>query len=123
MKPKAIRSAIRERHPEASKKEIVRAAFYAVTDAPGAAEGTTAELHGFALAERIAEDNADTVLKVSKRKKKKRPSVQRSDRCHTETTRGALRWRLVITRYREQRRGTLPIGSGHPAVVAFPGRS
>lgn len=74
MKPKAIRSAIRERHPEASKKEIVRAAFYAVTDAPGAAEGTTAELHGFALAERIAEDNADTVLKVSKRKKKKRPS-------------------------------------------------
>ena len=74
MKPKAIRSAIRERHPEASKKEIVRAAFYAVTEAPTAAEGPTAELHDFALAERIAEDNADVVLKVSKRKKKKRLS-------------------------------------------------
>lgn len=74
MKPKAIRSAIRERHPEASKKEIVRAAFYAVTEAPAAPEGATAELHDFALAERIAEDNADVVLKVSKRKKKKRSS-------------------------------------------------
>jgi len=74
MKPKAIRSAIRERHPEARKKEIVRAAFYAVTEAPAAAEGATAELHDFALAERIAEDNADVVLKVSKRKKKKRAS-------------------------------------------------
>ncbi|XYD12160.1 hypothetical protein R1A27_34100 (plasmid) [Methylobacterium sp. NMS12] len=75
MKPKAIRSAIRERHPEASKKEIVRAAFHAVTEAPTAAEGATAELHDFALAERIAEDNADVVLKVSKRKRKKRSSA------------------------------------------------
>ncbi|MGE8126675.1 hypothetical protein ACQKQD_06815 [Methylobacterium sp. NPDC080182] len=72
MRPKAIRSAIRERHPDASKKEIVRAAFYAVTEAPAASAGATAELHDFALAERIAEDNADVVLKVSKRKKKKR---------------------------------------------------
>ncbi|MGE8131136.1 hypothetical protein ACQKQD_29560 [Methylobacterium sp. NPDC080182] len=72
MKPKAIRSAIRERHPEASKKEIVRAAFYAVTEGPTAAESATAELHDFALAERIAEDNADVVLKASKRKRKRR---------------------------------------------------
>ncbi|ACB27998.1 MULTISPECIES: hypothetical protein [Methylobacterium] len=72
MKPKAIRNAIRERHPEASKKEIVRAAFYAVTEAPTSADAATAELHDFALAERIAEDNADVVVKVSKRKKKKR---------------------------------------------------
>ena len=74
MKPKAIRSAIRERHPEASKKEIVRAAFYAVTEASAASDGATAELHDFVLAERIAEDNLDVVLKVSKRKKKKRSS-------------------------------------------------
>ena len=74
MKPRAIRAAIRERHPEASKKEIVRAAFYAVTETPASAEGATAELHDFALAERIAEDNADVVLKVSKRKRKKRSS-------------------------------------------------
>lgn len=74
MKPKAIRIAVRERHPEASKKEIVRAAFYAVTDTPPAGQAATAELHTFALAERVAEDNADVVLKTSKRKKKKRTS-------------------------------------------------
>ena len=32
MKPKALRAAIRERYPEANKKEIVRAAFYAMTE-------------------------------------------------------------------------------------------
>lgn len=72
MKPKAIRSAIRERHPEARKKEIVRAAFHALTEAPRVGDGATAELHDFALAERIAEDNADVVFKVSKRRRKKR---------------------------------------------------
>lgn len=74
MKPKAIRVAVRERHPEASKKEIVRAAFYAVTESPSAGQAATAELHTFALAERVAEENADVVLKTSKRKKKKRAS-------------------------------------------------
>ncbi|KTS06441.1 hypothetical protein SB2_21995 [Methylobacterium radiotolerans] len=75
MKPKAIRSVIRERHPEASKKDIVRAAFYAVTEAPASDGRATTELHDFALVERIVEDNADAVLKVSKRKRKKRSSV------------------------------------------------
>ena len=74
MKPRAIRSAVRERHPEASKKEIVRAAFYAVTAAPAAGHDGTSELHNFALAERVADENAETVLKASKRKKKKRTS-------------------------------------------------
>ena len=72
MKPKTIRSAVRERHPKASKKEIVRAAFYAVTESSAASHGATAELHNFALAERIADENADTVLKISKRKNKKK---------------------------------------------------
>jgi hypothetical protein len=74
MKPRAIRSAVRERLPDASKKDIVRAAFYAVTETPVTGEKATAELHDFALAERVAEDNADVVLKVSKRKRKKRKS-------------------------------------------------
>lgn len=30
MKPKELCAAVREQHPEASKKEIVRAAFYAL---------------------------------------------------------------------------------------------
>ncbi|MCJ2072859.1 hypothetical protein MKK75_29385 [Methylobacterium sp. J-030] len=71
MKPKAIRIAVKERHPEASKKEIVRAAFYAVAEGPSAGQEATAELHTFALAERVAEENADAVLKVGKRKKKR----------------------------------------------------
>ncbi|MGU3667218.1 hypothetical protein ACLBX9_23780 [Methylobacterium sp. A49B] len=74
MKPKAIRAAIRERHPDASKKEIVRAAFFAVAESAASQEATS-ELHDFALAERVAEENADVVLRVGKRKKKKRSSA------------------------------------------------
>lgn len=74
MKPKAIRAAVRERHPEASKKEIVRAAFFAVTESVSTNQSATSELHNFALAERVAEDNAEVVLRVGKRKKKKRSS-------------------------------------------------
>lgn len=33
MAPKALRAAVREQHPEASKKDVVRAAFYALIDA------------------------------------------------------------------------------------------
>lgn len=74
MKPKAIRSAVRERHPEASKKDIIRAAFHAVTEGSSAGQQATSELHNFALAERVADENAEVVLKVSKRRKKKRAS-------------------------------------------------
>jgi hypothetical protein len=72
MKPKAIRAAVRERHPDATKKEIVRAAFFAVMESSSASDGTSAELHNFALVERVAEENADVVVRVGKRKKKKR---------------------------------------------------
>ncbi|GJD47289.1 hypothetical protein AFCDBAGC_5182 [Methylobacterium cerastii] len=72
MKPKEIRSAIREKHPEASKKDIVRAAFYALTEAPVAGTEALADLHHFALTERGADEGADVILKASKRKRKKR---------------------------------------------------
>jgi hypothetical protein len=74
MKPKAIRSAVREKHSGASKKDIVRAAFYAVAEGSSASDDATAELHNFALAERVAEENADVVLQVGKRKKRKHRS-------------------------------------------------
>ena len=77
MKPKALRTAIREKFPDASKKEIVRAAFYALADASAA--DSNSELHTFALAERIAEENSDEVLRVSKRKKKKHRAAQPAD--------------------------------------------
>lgn len=73
MKPRALRAAVRERYPDASKKELARAAFYALTDASPADRETHSELHNFALAERIADDNADAVHRAGKLKKKKRP--------------------------------------------------
>lgn len=72
MKPKALRTAIRQKYPDVTKKEVVRAAFYALTEPSPAQHGAHDELHNFALAERIAEDNADEVLRVSKLKKKKK---------------------------------------------------
>lgn len=77
MKPKTLRAAIRERYPDVSKKEIVRAAFYAVTEEP-----STSELHDFALAERIAQDNAGEVLRISKRKKKRYGEAEKEPRPH-----------------------------------------
>lgn len=71
MKPKALRSAIKARYPDATKKEIVRAAFYAVAEAAPAGQDTHSELHNFALTQRISGDNADEVLRVGKLKKKR----------------------------------------------------
>ena len=69
MKPKALRAAIRDRYPDATKKEIVRAAFYAVTETAPADSHGVAEIHEFALVERATGDEADTLPIVSKRKK------------------------------------------------------
>ncbi|MEE7462094.1 hypothetical protein MFUR16E_12725 [Methylobacterium fujisawaense] len=80
MKPKALRAAIRELHPDASKKEIVRAAFYAVTETTSTDHHNVAELHDFALAERASGDDVDTVPTVGKRKRKHRSSRENDDR-------------------------------------------
>ena len=54
MTPKALRSAVREKHPEAAQKDIVRAAFYALIESavPGTIAAWTRST-SFALAERI----------------------------------------------------------------------
>ncbi|GJE52435.1 hypothetical protein GOFOIKOB_5506 [Methylobacterium tardum] len=70
MKPKALRAAVRERHPDAHKKDIVRAAFYALTEAPQTGEAALADLHSFALSER-GSDDTDGEVKLSKKRKKK----------------------------------------------------
>lgn len=57
MKPKELRAAVRERHPEASKKEIVQAALYALTDISASDSPALADLHNFALVER-GQDNS-----------------------------------------------------------------
>ncbi len=66
-----------ERYPDVSKKEIVRAAFYAVTEEPSASE-----LHHFALTERIAQDNDGEVLRVGKRKKKRQADAEKRSQAH-----------------------------------------
>lgn len=69
MKPKELRAAVREKHPDARKKEIVRAAFYALTESPATGEAALSDLHSFALSERGLDD-ADGELKLSKKRKK-----------------------------------------------------
>ena len=75
MKPKALLAAVRERHPEATKKEVVRAAFFALT------EGPNGDLHGFALAER-AVDEDDPLKAVKLRKKKDRKAKPDGQAAH-----------------------------------------
>jgi hypothetical protein len=58
MKPKKLFKAVREEHPEASRKEIVRAAFLAVITHSDANPEAAARLHDFALRER-ADGNVD----------------------------------------------------------------
>ncbi|MGH1590122.1 hypothetical protein ACRBEV_19620 [Methylobacterium phyllosphaerae] len=70
MKPKALRAALRESHAEARKKDIVRAAFYALTEAPQIGEAALADLHSFALSERRVDD-VDGEVKLSKKRRKK----------------------------------------------------
>ncbi|GMA78443.1 hypothetical protein GCM10025880_48600 [Methylorubrum aminovorans] len=70
MKPKALLAAVRERHPEATKKEVVRAAFYALTESHGDAPQHFLDLHGFAITERAPDDNEP--VKPAKLRRKKR---------------------------------------------------
>lgn len=70
MKPKTLRDKVREQYPEARKKEIARAAFYALTDPTDGHSGASAELHEFALSERGPGD--DAVAEPKDRKAKKR---------------------------------------------------
>lgn len=82
MKPKEIRSAIREKYPEASKKEIVRAAFYALTEIPPTGTDALSDLHNFALTERGVDEDAGAVVKRGKRKKKRTSAAAGSPASH-----------------------------------------
>ncbi|MWV24457.1 hypothetical protein FVE89_21220 [Methylobacterium sp. 2A] len=75
MTPKALRAAVRASHPEASKKDIVRAAFYALIEARSQDAQTLDALHRFALAERIPSDEPPMTI-GKRRKKKQRKAVE-----------------------------------------------
>lgn len=55
MSPKELLKAVRERHPKASKKAIVRAAFYSIIANAGADPEKDQNLQAFAIAERGGE--------------------------------------------------------------------
>jgi hypothetical protein len=77
IKRKALIAAVRERHPKASKKDIVRAAFYALTSAVEGDVERARRLHDFALMERTDGDS-EAPLPVKRRKKDRRKDAQRS---------------------------------------------
>ena len=79
MKPKEIIASVREQHPKASKKEIVRAAFYSLTETSPEPDDKAKHLHDFALTERGAEEEGGAkVFKLKKKSKKKDHEVSSS---------------------------------------------
>jgi hypothetical protein len=78
VKRKELIAAVREKHPKASKKDIVRAAFYALTSAVDGDLERAQRLHDFALNERTAEEAEP--LPVKRRKKDRRKDAQQSQR-------------------------------------------
>ena len=77
IKRKELIAAVREKHPKASKKDIVRAAFYALTTTVEGDVERARRLQDFALSERTAEDG-EAPLPVTRRKKDRRKDARRS---------------------------------------------
>ncbi|MBB4000849.1 hypothetical protein [Aureimonas pseudogalii] len=71
IKPKDLIEAVRERHPKASKKNIVRGAFLAVITHADADPDKVAQMHETALSARSTDDEAPVSTKVEKRSQKK----------------------------------------------------
>lgn len=75
VKPKELVAAVREKHPKASKKEVVHAAFYALTDGTSYDAEKGKNLYTFAMSERAyAEALDDQPRKVKRPRKDKRTS-------------------------------------------------
>ena len=68
MKPKDLVAAVRKKHPHASKKEIVRAAFYALTLGSTISDDKSQHLHDFAISQRGGSDDETPPLKRLKKK-------------------------------------------------------
>lgn len=77
IKRKELVAAVREKHPNVSKKEIVRAAFYALTSQVDGDVERAQRLHDFALSERTSEE-ADASPPVTPRKKDRRKDARRN---------------------------------------------
>jgi hypothetical protein len=69
MKPKELLAAVREQHPESTKKEVVRAAFYALAEGHRMDPERARDLHGFAIGARAADE--EVPIRRGKLRKKK----------------------------------------------------
>lgn len=74
MKPKALMAAVKEKHPDASKSDIVRAAFYAVIAHADADPKKASRLQALALGERTGD--AEEKKPKAKRAPKARTNIQ-----------------------------------------------
>ena len=79
LKPKELIAAVRKHHPEASKKEIVRAAFYALTQGADGDAEQARDLHAFALGERASDEEETPVAKRLRKKDRRKESEARRD--------------------------------------------
>jgi hypothetical protein len=72
MKRKDLIAAVRDQHPDATKKEIVRAAFYALTHGVDDDPAQAQHLHAFALTERVCdEEDASPPKGLGKKERRK----------------------------------------------------
>lgn len=71
IKPKELIAAVREKYPEATKKEIVRAAFFSLSDGHDTNPGQTGQLYDFALKERGEEERPAAPLPKRKGKRER----------------------------------------------------
>ncbi|GGD97901.1 hypothetical protein GCM10011390_15840 [Aureimonas endophytica] len=72
MKPKALIAAVKERHPGISKKDVVRAAFYALTSGAAKDPEQADRLHDFALKERGQPEESPSPEPAAKRERRRK---------------------------------------------------
>jgi hypothetical protein len=80
-KAKDIISAVRERHPGASKKDVVQAAFYALTGGLDADPEKARRIQALAIGERTSDEKdvpSAPKRKKSKAKRKVKPATPRA---------------------------------------------
>lgn len=70
MKPKDLIAAVREKHPDAGKKAIVRAAFYAAIEQAETDPPASVMLHGAAMDARKDDEIGDADEKRDRKKKR-----------------------------------------------------
>lgn len=80
IKRKELLAAVHKKHPKASKKDIVRAAFFALTNPVEGDVERAQRLHDFALNERAGD--AEAPIPIRRRKKDRRKDAERNQKAN-----------------------------------------